>query len=323
MRRCSAPDSGCGTRRNWRRSAPRTSRRAGRALAAILPSVAHNSVPSRRGCGGAPPRTAGASCSATCAPSAISTASAAPRRGQPRRGARAYRPRCANSSPCRPGCRRALDTAAVKAWPARCAVSDRSAPARRSAARPREAAKATTRSIDWPGLIPSTIDAVAGDAGIVREGQHRHARRARDRRDGAHVLGQQRPEEQAIAVLQRLVRRRRRAARGVVAGDPDPLAAGVEQSEVGRVEQRLAERRIRSGQRHQHRDPVARLVGGQPADRPRGLGFGRFRRRRRRDRRVRGTQPAITIAINARRAAAQAPSRSASEQLAGEGKAMS
>ena len=90
----------------------------------------------------------------------------------------------------------------------------------------------------------------------------------RDRRHRAHVLGEQRPEDQAVAVGERLVGGGGGAAGGVVGGDPDPLAAGVEQGEVGGIEDRLAEAGIGAAQRHQHRDPVAGLVRRQ-ARRPR------------------------------------------------------
>ena len=92
------------------------------------------------------------------------------------------------------------------------------------------------------------------------------------REAGAHVLGEQRPKDQAVALGDRLVGGGDGAGRGIVSGDPDPLAAGVEQGEVGRVQHRLAKRCVAARQWHQHRDPIAGLIGWQARVDPWRLG---------------------------------------------------
>src|SRR3546814_223458 len=62
-------------------------------------------------------------------------------------------------------------------------------------------------------------DAVARDAGIVREAEDRHLRGARDRRDRLHILAEQRAEDQLVAVCHRLARCLGGAERGVIGGD--------------------------------------------------------------------------------------------------------
>ena len=120
--------------------------------------------------------------------------------------------------------------------------------------------------------IAHQIRAIAGNAEIVRKAQHRDAGRTRDRRDGANIVRQQRPEDQLRTLGDRPLCRRGRARRGIVIGDPDALVLRVEQRHHRRIGDRRAHTGIAARQRHQQRDPVAlgvfRDAGFHPDVRP-------------------------------------------------------
>jgi hypothetical protein len=107
------------------------------------------------------------------------------------------------------------------------------------------------------------VHAIARHTDVIREGHHRNGCSPRNRRHRAHVLGQQGPENQAIAFRQRPVHGRPRARRRVVNRDPDPLAATVGQGQIGRVRDRPTDAGIGPAERHQHRNAIARVVPGQ------------------------------------------------------------
>src|SRR3546814_16830267 len=75
-------------------------------------------------------------------------------------------------------------------------------------------------------------DAVARDAGIVREAEDRHLRGARDRRDSLHILAAQRAEDQLVAVCHHLARRPGGAERGVTRGAAQLVGLGAEPSQL-------------------------------------------------------------------------------------------
>ncbi len=74
------------------------------------------------------------------------------------------------------------------------------------------------------------------------------------------ILGQQRAEDQAVALGQRALRGGRGTAIGVIGGDAHLLVLGIEQGELRRIGEALADAGIGAGQRHQQRDAVARDV---------------------------------------------------------------
>ncbi|MCY1178275.1 hypothetical protein D9M73_186180 [compost metagenome] len=83
----------------------------------------------------------------------------------------------------------------------------------------------------------------------------------RDRCHRAHVVRQQRPEDQLIAIRQRLLCGQRSTGGSVIAGDADTFVLGIEQRHLRGIGKALADPGIGAAERHQQGNAVALRVG--------------------------------------------------------------
>src|SRR3546814_3508581 len=79
------------------------------------------------------------------------------------------------------------------------------------------------------GVVSQEVKAVASDADVVGKADDRHPCPACDGRDGANIVGKQRPANELVAIADRLLRSRSDSAVGVIGGDPHLLRLGMEQ----------------------------------------------------------------------------------------------
>src|SRR3546814_19475808 len=78
------------------------------------------------------------------------------------------------------------------------------------------------------GVVSQEVNAVASDADVVGKADDRHPCPAFDGRDGANIVGTQRPETELVAIADRLLLSSRDSAFGVIGGDPPLLRLGIE-----------------------------------------------------------------------------------------------
>ena len=105
--------------------------------------------------------------------------------------------------------------------------------------------------------------AAARDIGVVRERDRRDARRLSHGAHGGHIFGQQRTEDQAVAIRNSLAHGSIGALRGVIGCDAQIARIGINQCHGRRICQRLPNRSGVARCRHQQSNAVARLVGRQ------------------------------------------------------------